>query len=49
MESKTLTVRTVANGYVVETDHPVDGAQELVFTKFYQVQRFVKEFLNEKE
>jgi hypothetical protein len=49
MESKTLSVRTVANGFVVETDHPVDGVQELVFTKFYQVQRFVKEFLKEEE
>jgi hypothetical protein len=49
MESKTLQVRMVANGYIVEIDHPVDGAQEMVFAKYYQVMRFVKEFLKEEE
>ena len=45
MESKSITVRTVANGYVVEADHPVDGVQEYVFPKYFQVMRFIKEFL----
>ena len=49
MEAKSITIRQVANGYVVETDHPIDGEKEMVFTKYFQVQRFVKEFLSEKE
>lgn len=49
MEQKTLTVRLVANGYIVEADHPVDGTQELVFQKYFQVMRFVKEFLKEED
>jgi len=49
MESKNLQVRMVANGYIVEVYDPVDGTQEMVFAKYYQVMRFVKEFLKEEE
>lgn len=49
MESKTLVVRKVSNGYVVETQHEVDGDVELVFAKYFQVMRFVKDFLKEEE
>ena len=49
MEQKSLSVHMVANGYIVETDHPVDGQQQHVFQKYFQVMRFVKEFLKEEE
>lgn len=49
MESKSLQVRMVANGYIVEIDHPVDGVSEMVFSKYYQVMRFIKDFLKEVE
>ena len=49
MDSKTLVVRKVANGYVVEAQHPVDGDQELVFAKYFQVMRFIKEFMKDED
>lgn len=49
MEQKSLSVRQVANGYVVEVDHPVDGVQEMVFPKYFQLMRFVKEFLKDED
>ena len=49
METKTITVRTVSNGFVVEADHPVDGVTEYVFPKYFQVMRFLKDFLKDEE
>ena len=49
METKTLVVRAVSNGFVVETQHPSDGDTEMVFQKYYQVMRFIKDFLKEEE
>ena len=46
---KNISVRMVANGYVVEVDHPVDGVSEMVFPKYFQVMRFIKEFLKDEE
>lgn len=47
--AKEMSVREVKNGYVLVYQDEVDGEMELVFTKFYQVQRFIKEYLNSKE
>lgn len=47
--AKEMSVREVKNGYVLVYQDEVDGEQELVFTKFFQVQRFIKEYLNSKE
>ena len=49
MEHKSLNVQMVSNGYIVEIDHPVDGQQQMVFQKYFQVMRFVKEFLKEED
>lgn len=47
--AKNISVRVVSNGYVVECDHPVDGVQEYVFAKYFQVMRFLKDFLKVEE
>jgi hypothetical protein len=46
-----VVIKKVDNGFVVEIEKDVDGDYEkktLVFTKFYQVQRFIKENLKDE-
>jgi len=47
--AKEMTVREVSNGYVLVYQDPVEGEQEVVFTKFFQVLRFIKEYLKDSE
>lgn len=48
--AKELSIVEVKNGYVVTYQDEVEGyEQQLVFTKFFQVQRFLKEYLQEKD
>lgn len=47
--AKEMTLREVKNGYVLVYQDELDGEQELVFTKFYQVARFIKDYLNSKD
>lgn len=45
-----VVIKKVDNGFVVEIQREVDGdfvEKTLVFTKFYQVQRFIKEQLKD--
>lgn len=46
-----VVIKKVDNGFVVDIERDVDGEFEqktLVFTKFYQVQRFIKENLKDE-
>jgi hypothetical protein len=46
-----VVIKKVDNGFVVEIERDIDGDYEkktLVFTKFYQVQRFIKEHLKDE-
>lgn len=45
---KELSIREVKNGYIVTYQDEAEGEVEIVLTKYFQVQRFVKEYLNEK-
>jgi hypothetical protein len=45
---KEITIREVKGGFIVTCHDAAEGEMETVFTKMYQVQRFVKEYLNEK-
>lgn len=48
--AKEFTVREVKNGYVVAYQDEVEGHEvECVFTKFFQVQRFIKDYLQSKD
>ena len=48
MAKKYLMVRAVKNGYVVEYEDDVDGLTETVFAKYFQVMRFIKDYLKEE-